>query len=192
MSQGSGSAWRTVCGGSFEKGSRSTGRDEQIELLKLVLTDVERERDRLRDARPSFTARLGPLPASAAVVTGIIASAAGEVDWWYVAGAGLVFAVLLMMSILFGGLKPYREFRGKETVAFRSSDTDLKEWLKAKIAFEARVYGVPAEPKYRLWPGRCPESLTEALNSERAAANIVQALSVLVLAILVVGIAIGG
>lgn len=36
-----------------------------------------------------------------------------------------------------------------------------------------------------------PESLGEALNSERAAANIVQALVIVIVAILVVGIAIG-
>jgi hypothetical protein len=168
-----------------------TERNEQIELLKLKLDDVEHERDRLRDARPSFTARLGPLPASAAVVTGIIASAAGEVDWWYVAGAGFVFAVLLTVSILFGGLKPYREFRGEESIEFRSEETDLKAWLGAKIAFEQRVYGKPAESRHKRSPARCPDTLTQALNSERAAANIVQGLSVVILAVLVVGIAIG-
>jgi hypothetical protein len=173
------------------KGSIVTERDEQIELLKLKLEDVEKERNRLRDARPSFTARLGPLPASAAVVTGIIASAAGEVDWWYAAGAGLVFAVLLTVSTWFGGLKPYREFRGRKSIVFRPDHTNLEQWLKEKIDFEQRVYGKPAEPKYQRWPARRPGTLTQALNSERAAANIVQALSVVILAILVVGIAIG-
>ena len=165
--------------------------DEQIELLKLKLADIEHERDRLRSARPSFTARLGPLPASAAVVTGIIASAAGEVDWWYVAGAGWVFAVLLMVSIAFAGLKPYREFRGEESIEFLPNESDLRAWLTAKIAFEQEIYGKPAEPRYKRVPARCPATLTQALNSERAAANIVQGLSLVIFAVLVVGTAIG-
>jgi hypothetical protein len=57
--------------------------NNQVEVLKLVLADVEKERDRLRNARAAWTARLGPLPASVAVVTGIIAAKAGEVGWWW-------------------------------------------------------------------------------------------------------------
>jgi hypothetical protein len=36
-------------------------QNNRVEVLKLVLADVEKERDRLRDARASWTARLGPL-----------------------------------------------------------------------------------------------------------------------------------
>jgi hypothetical protein len=44
---------------------RAESHDDRVEVLKLVLADVEKERDRLRDARASWSARLGPLPASA-------------------------------------------------------------------------------------------------------------------------------
>ena len=87
------------------------GSNNRIEVLGRVLADIERERDRLRDARASFTALLGPLPGAAAVVTGIIASAAGRVDWQYVAATGFVLALIVIVSVRFMGLKPYRELR---------------------------------------------------------------------------------
>ena len=74
------------------------GSNNRMEVLGRVLADIERERDRLRDARASFTARLGPLPGSAGVVTGIIAAAAGRVDWQYVAATGFVLALIVALS----------------------------------------------------------------------------------------------
>lgn len=178
-------------------------QNSRVEVLKLVLADVEKERDRLRDARASFTARLGPLPASAAVVTGIIAATAGEVAWWYAAAAGLVFVVLLAVSLLFGGLKPYREIRRGhqdrfdptwkkrgEWIGFRTDEADRERWLVEKIRLEERIYGRLGERGRRWWPTRDPKSLGEALDTERAAANIVQTLFVVIFAILVVGLAV--
>jgi hypothetical protein len=178
-------------------------QNTRVEVLKLVLADVEHERDRLRDARASFTARLGPLPASAAVVTGIIAAAAGEVAWWYAAAAGLVFVGMLAMSVAFGGLKPYREIRREhqrsydptwksrgESIGFRVDDRELDRWLVEKIRLEEKIYGRLGERERRWWPAREPESLSDALDTERAAANIVQALLVVIFAVLVVGIAV--
>src|SRR5436189_46615 len=89
--------------------SHRARRPGHVEMLKLVLADVEAERDRLRSARASFSTRLGPLPASVAVVTGIAAAAAGKVDLLFAILAGVVFAGVLAVSIFFGGLKPYRE-----------------------------------------------------------------------------------
>src|SRR2546421_6463317 len=97
--------------GSPPTGRTEPGSAERIEVLKLVLADVEAERDRLRSARASFSTRLGPLPASVAVVTGIAAAAAGKVDLLFAILAGVVFAGVLAVSIFFGGLKPYREIR---------------------------------------------------------------------------------
>ncbi len=92
--------------------------NNRMEVLDRVLADIERERDRLRDARASFTALLGPLPGSAGVVTGIIVSAAGRVDWQYVAATGFALAVIVIVSVSFMGLKPYRELRSAEQPAF--------------------------------------------------------------------------
>jgi hypothetical protein len=178
----------------------ATNPNSRVEILKLVLADVEKERDRLRDARASWTARLGPLPASAAVVTGIVAAAQGKVDWWWAAGAGLIFIVLLAVSVGFAGLEPYRELRkdcqGKfdpswagRCVGFRRHEADLAEWLLSKIKLEEHIYGPLGERKCRWWPTRNVKSLGEALDSERAAANIVQGLFVAIFVVLVIGIA---
>jgi hypothetical protein len=177
----------------------ATNPNSRVEILKLVLADVEKERDRLRNARASWTARLGPLPASAAVVTGIVAAAQGKVDWWWAAAAGLIFIALLAVSLSFSGLKPYRELRrdyqrqfdpswGGRWVGFRRDESALADWLLSKIKLEERIYGSVAERR-RWWPTRKAGSLSEALDSERAAANIVQALFVLIFVVLVIGIA---
>jgi hypothetical protein len=176
--------------------------NSRVEVLRLVLADVEHERDRLRDARASFTARLGPLPASAAVVTGIIAAAAGEVAWEYAAAAGIVFSLVVAVSVRFGGLKPYRELRSdhqrsfdptwdERSIGFRRDETDLETWLGEKIRLEEKICGDPGERRNRVRPVRDPGSLAEALNSERAAANLVQVLVIVIFAVLVVGIATG-
>jgi hypothetical protein len=175
--------------------------NNHVEVLRLVLTDVEKERDRLRDARASWTARLGPLPASAAVVTGFVAAKAGEVDWWWAAAAGLLFVLLLAVSVGYSGLRPYRELRhcpqevlypewSKQGFGFRPQEDDLATWLEMKIKLEDLICGAPGERRSRLMPTREVESLTHALNVERAAANIVYALSLVIFVVLVVGTAV--
>jgi hypothetical protein len=177
------------------------GSDNRVDVLGRVLADIERERDRLRDARASFTARLGPLPGSAGVVTGIIASAAGRVDWQYVAATGLALAVIVIISVSFMGLKPYREIRSADqpafdpgwdgrSIAFRAGEGDPVVWLTEKIRLESEIYGAPGDRSYRWWPSFRPTTLTQGLNSERAAANIVQGLVVVIFVVLIVGIAI--
>jgi hypothetical protein len=180
---------------------RAESHDDRVEVLKLVLADVEKERDRLRDARASWTARLGPLPASAAVVTGLIAARAGQLDWWWAATAGLLFVVLLAVSVGYSGLKPYRELRAclqevlypgwsKQKYGFRPRVDDLATWLKMKISLEERICGAPGERRSRLLPTREVKSLTHALNVERAAANIVYTLTLVIFVVLVVGTAV--
>ncbi len=174
--------------------------NKRLEVLKLVLADVERERDRMRDARASFTVRLGPLPASVGVVTGIIAAAAGKVAWQYVAGAGVILAIIVAVSVRFMGLKPYRVLRSEaqpefdpewdqQSMRFREGEENVGEWLEQKIRLEAEVYGLPGE-RNRWWPKWEPKTLVEGLNSERWAANVVHALVVGVFIVLIAGIAI--
>jgi hypothetical protein len=183
------------------RATMTDGSNNRMEVLGRVLADIERERDRVRDARASFTALLGPLPGSAGVVTGIIASAAGRVDWQYVAATGFVLALIVIVSVRFMGLKPYRELRGAEqaafdpgwdrrSVAFRAGEVDPVVWLTAKIRLESEIYGDPGDRRYRWWPSPRPTTLTQGLNSERAAANIVQGLVVVIFVLLIIGIAI--
>jgi hypothetical protein len=175
--------------------------DNRLDVLKQVLADVEKERDRLRNARASWTARLGPLPASAAVVTGIIAAKAGEVDWGWAAAAGLLFLMLFVVSVRYSGLKPYRELRhdcqgefdphwSNERIGFRLEETDVRTWLYMKIKLEERICGAPGERRSRRRPTKDVESLAHALNVERAAANIVYAVSLVIFVVLVVGAAV--
>lgn len=175
-------------------------QNNHVEVLKLVLADVEKERDRLRNARASWTARLGPLPASAAVVTGIVAAAEGKLDPGWAALAGLVFFGLLVVSVRFSGLKPYRELRhdfqgefdpkwSDKQIGFRREATNLKKWLEMKIELEERICGAPGERRSRRRPTIDIESLAHALNVERAAANIVQVLFLVIFVVLVLGIA---
>jgi hypothetical protein len=172
--------------------------NKRVEVLRLVLADVEKERDRLRAARASWTARLGPIPASAAVATGVIATRVGQVDWWWAAFAGLLFVVLLVVSLRYSGLKPYRELRhnyqaefdpgwSKQGFGFRREETNLEGWLTRKIELEERICGVPGERKSRRRPTKNVISLTHALNVERAATNIVYALSLAIFVTLLLG-----
>ena len=169
-----------------------------VEVLKLVYADVEKERDRLRNARASWTSRLAPLPAAAALATGTIADGADKVDQGWVVAAAALFAVLLVVSWTFSGLKPYREFRAdrqaafyprrpKQGFAFCPQETDLERWLEMKIRVEERICGAPGERQSRRWPTRRVKSLTHALNAERAATNIVYVLSLFIFAVLSLG-----
>lgn len=77
-----------------------------------------------------------------------------------------------------------------ESIGFRVDEADLEKWLLEKIRLEERIYGRLGERERRWWPTRDPKSLGEALDTERAAANIVQTLFVVIFAILVVGLAV--
>ena len=159
-------------------------QNERVEVLKHILADVEKERDRLRDARASWTVKLGPLPASAAVVTGIAVAAAGKVHWGFAIAVGVVFILLLRVSTVSSGLKPYRKLRRDSqaafdpfnggSIVFREHETRLEEWLRHKVQLEAQVY----------------DPLAAALDRERGAANLVQGLFLLIIAILIVGLAV--
>ena len=53
---------------------------DNISVLEKAYMDLVSERDRLPDTRASFTGRLGPLPASAAIVIGLVGTAATNVN----------------------------------------------------------------------------------------------------------------
>ena len=62
--------------------------------------------------------------------------------------------------------------------------------MTAKIRLESEIYGDPGDRRYRWWPSPRPTTLTQGLNSERAAANLVQGLVVVIFVLLIIGIAI--
>jgi hypothetical protein len=152
-----------------------------------------RERDRLRDARRSVTAQLGPLPAAAAVVLGLFAGLPDNVQ-----NRGLVWAALalfigvIVLSAWGIRLDPYRRLSGQVDApttddGLRDDDSlPRKDWLLARINHERRIYyGAPTgsaeQPqnwiKRRLpSSGRRPLSLQASFDRERSTLLVVQIL----------------
>jgi hypothetical protein len=75
----------------------------RAEILEKAYADLVGERDRLRDARAGFTARLGPLPAAAAIVIGLAGSAAGKANVWWIVEAAVMLALLIFVSTVYSG-----------------------------------------------------------------------------------------
>jgi hypothetical protein len=179
----------------------SAGR---AEILDKAYTDLIAERDRLRDARAGFTARLGPLPAAAAIVIGLAGSAAGKANAWWIVEAAVMLALLIFVSTAYSGLPPYRLLRAAhqgsfepgparsgETLAFGLGAPDLEAWLNQKIELEQKICG----PLQRTQP-QClrmdVRNLQEALDVERSAFVLVQLLFAEIILVLVCGLAMRG
>ena len=159
---------------------------DRLELAKLRYEDVVSERDRLRDARAGLTSKLGPLPASAAIVIGLAGTVADKVEQWALIAAGGLFAALVILSILFSSLRPYRIMRAKSSHAGAGElpfpapeDDDPTTWLERKTRMEEDLYGKlnRSQPVFRL--GFSPSDLQAAFDIERSALNLVQLLFVL-------------
>jgi hypothetical protein len=129
-------------------------KKDEGEALRLEYEYIRNENVRLRDGRASLTRQLGPLPISAAVVAGLVTGFTETVNenafLWL---ALSVFGVLVIVSILYSGMKPYRALR-RETEKtgggeFVRSETCPAQWYKAAIALEKAIYGVPYEKDTR-------------------------------------------
>ncbi|HEX3433736.1 MAG TPA: hypothetical protein VHT25_06700 [Solirubrobacteraceae bacterium] len=91
-----------------------TGGD--LATLRAAYEEIAAENKRLRDARASVTRQLGPLPISAAVIAGLVSVFPGNSSQsgWHLALIVLalaLFALMVVISIAFSGLAPYRELR---------------------------------------------------------------------------------
>jgi hypothetical protein len=185
------------------------GSDE-VKVLEKVYADVVNERDRLRGARAAVTRQLGPLPASAAIVLGLVGVASHAVaPGFLIAAAGLFFA-LMLVSIALSSLIPYRLLRGRKVLDERSRasateppprpagtlpatyigetvepDVDYATWLGDKIRFESELYGPLRRSQYGFFGHR---DLQRAFDIERAALNVVQLLFAAIILVLLAGI----
>ena len=168
--------------------------DDRLELAKLRYQDVLDERDRLRGARAAVTSQLGPLPASAAIVIGLAGTVADKVEEWALIGAGGLFAALVIVSMLFSSLRPYRVMRAKwrgsaTTLGFAAvAGEDAVAWIERKIKMEEELYGSPRSNQPRLSLSFSPPNLQAAFDVERTVLNIVQLLFVLIIGVLLAGI----
>jgi hypothetical protein len=171
----------------------------RLEVLKRVHEDIVTERDRLRDARATFTSRLGPLPASAAIAIGLVGSTARDVAWCWILAAGVFFVALVMISGLYSGLTPYRVLRARKLlpeenesettpISFRAEADDLAPWLNEKVELEERICGDLRRDQRLSLRRRNIENLQVALDAERTASYIVQTLFVLIIGVLIAGI----
>jgi hypothetical protein len=156
-----------------------------VNTLRLIYEHQVRERDRLRDARRTVTAQLGPLPASAGLVIGLFAGLSPNVEnrglWW---AALALFLGVIAVSVGSSRVDPYRRAAAEvdEPRGEGLQPGDLlaeEEWLATRIEIERRLYygeagEAPPRGLRRLSPSR--GSLQASFDLELAGLRMVQAL----------------
>jgi hypothetical protein len=187
--------------------SQREAATDDLETLRLAYTELCRERDRLRNARASFSKQLGPLPVAAGISTGTIAVFARHVrhpEFLWVALGLLV--VLVCVGVLYGGMPAYRQIRATKqkkwrkdlearhrVEAARAQETNRQiedllspgDWYRAMIALERDIYGeFDSERNKVLPPIRNVKSLQDALDRERTGFYVVQLLFAAVIVML--------
>ena len=186
-------------------------REEDIGSLRLAYDDIVRERDRLRSARASVTRQLGPLPASAGIAISVVgALARGRVDELWLIVALALLLLLVVVSVLFSVLAPYRRLRAqcedelaREAAGGQAAqptaeaaehklgfNVNLPEevWLRHMVELERRIYG-PLRTTDR--PFRHPfkiKNLQDGFDAERTGLYLVQLLFVALIAALVIAL----
>lgn len=187
-----------------EHATRTPAFDDGLGVLKAAYEDIRRENERLRDARASVTRQLGPLPLSAAVVAGLVTGFAPpgkqpiQHTWMLVAAGGL-FAALVLLSILYSNLKPYRQLRAKKEESLKRPDQIVDqllnpphqaasprieaEWYSGMIRLEREVRGEPRSKWHRFPWGT--QSLVDGFDKERTGLVLVQGLFAAVIVFLI-------
>ena len=148
-----------------ERGSEMS-EDPELDALKLRFEGLQRENERLRDARSAITSQLGPLPISAAIVAGLVSGFAlggkthlheGELHW-----ALWLFGAMVLVSMLASTFRPYRKLRdklltksekpnkdAKAKLADPEEASDPKEWYRRMIALETELRGSSVRSGFR-------------------------------------------
>jgi hypothetical protein len=171
---------------------------ENLETLKLRYQQVLAERDRLRSARAGVTSRLGPLPASAAIVIGLAGGVAHGVDPGYLIAAAILLFVLIVFRTVYSGLSPYRILLAKKLgiqkdqperfVGTTVDSSRQEQWLKERICQEGGIYGqLRTQQGFTLT--RQPNDLQEAFDVQRWVLIVVQLWFALIILVLVAGLA---
>jgi hypothetical protein len=163
--------------------------------LKLEYEYLRDESKRLRDGRAALTRQLGPLPISAAIVawlvTGFTSDVEGDAFIWVALG---LFLALVVISILYSSMKPYRLLRHDVEADFPWSTDSPAAWYEGAIKLEREVYGGPSGGEggsgWRLWlQARTPRAITDlqdGYDRERSGLFLVQGLFALVVILLIV------
>ena len=129
--------------------------DDDLAALKAGYEELRRETERLRDARASLTRQLGPLPISAAVVAGLVTGFAPpnsedviRHDWMLWVAGGL-FGLLVLLSILYSNLRPYRELRRRTEAAWKRGPLPAELIDRLMDESEDRVPSRPSRTWYK-------------------------------------------
>jgi hypothetical protein len=177
-------------------------REEDVGSLRLAYDDIVRERDRLRSARASVTRQLGPLPASAGIAISVVAALSrSRVDEGWLIVALVLLLLIVVVSVLFSVLAPYRRLRaeyedemGREAPEAAEHklgfNVNLPEevWLRHMVELERRIYGPlrTTDPPFR-HPFKI-KTLQEGFDAERTGLYLVQLLFVALIAALVIAL----
>ncbi len=102
--------------------AQRASRTRDLDVLKAALEGLQGENQRLRDARASVTRQLGPLPISAALITGLVSAFPGShsrstAQKWLTGVALGAFALMVYASVRSSALMPYRKLRDKHEEA---------------------------------------------------------------------------
>ena len=172
-----------------EDSPRDAAEVQDPEALRLEYEYVRSENLRLRDGRAALTRQLGPLPISAAIVAGLVTGFTSTVHQnaflWL---ALFFFVVLVLVSIKYAGMKPYRVLRNDKEERFPRSSQSRAEWYENAIALEKEIYGESYQRKglqSRL-PSSDVANLQDGYDRERSGLFIVQGLFALVVVFLIV------
>jgi hypothetical protein len=162
---------------------------DQAEALRLEYEYIRNENLRLRDGRAALTRQLGPLPISAAIVAGLVTGFTSTVHknafLWL---ALFVFVVLVVVSIMYAGMKPYRVLRHEKEAAFPRSTESPARWYRNAIALEEAIYGEHHHHKglRAHLPNSDVTDLQDGYDRERSGLFIVQGLFAIVVILLIV------
>ena len=117
-----------------------------VAALKLEYEYVRAENLRLRDGRASLTRQLGPLSISAAIVAGLVTGFTSTVHRNPLLWSALaLFLVLVLVSILYSSMTPYRGLRREKEADFPRSTQSPARWYENAIALEEAIYGRPSQ-----------------------------------------------
>jgi hypothetical protein len=167
--------------------------NDDVTARRLTYERLAAERNRMRDARSFFARQLGPLPAFAGISVALVGAFSEDIGceaWLWVALA--IFALMIVVSILYSGMPPYRELRanrvdgGTEGVGTQNP----ADWYDAEIALEKAIYASEsARPWFWQLPLRRPQGdLQEQLDKERVGYFLAQVLFLLVIASLLLAV----
>jgi len=176
--------------------------NDDLATLKAYHERLIRERDRLRDARGSFSRQLGPTPASAGISTALVAAFGSHPKTVFMALALASLFLLVVSGLWYDGKPAYRHLFAKRLACqqserntvdafMRARHVDMsrvptpEQWYARMIELESSIIGELREHNSLMWPWQQVDTLQAGVDAERTGVRAVQALWLLVIVFLV-------